>query len=386
MLKAKNMNKNKETKMLGIKKNTTLVYALILIILAGAIGPILVTSRADAVNFTNAFVRLDRLKAVTPTGGRVCARPSVTAVETTVQVGFPTTGATDYIVNSTATNWTVTTTDLDTGQTAWPGIGTATNVTGKVVTFPSGDLTVGTLYCFNFSATNTLTTSSAGSTVTSFGFIKTRDVTPTEIENTFWGTTIVTDDQVDVTAVVAPVFSMALNGNTDTFASELSTTAVNTSNGNRTVTVNTNALNGWIVWAKSNNFKTVTDSGSNPANRHGALTSASAGGYAISNNTTNSLGTASSLFTAGAENYGLAATINADGAGGGTVSLNAAYNGTTANFAGVLDQTKYRPIASANGTANNDRLNLLIRATISNSTPPGADYTDTISYTGAGQF
>ena len=108
--------------------------------------------RAKAAQFTEAFVRLDRLTAVTTTGGRVCAKPATVATEATVKVTFPTTAATDYVVNGTAANWTVTTTNLDTGQTAWPGIGTASNVTGKVVTFPSGDLVVGTLYCFNFSA------------------------------------------------------------------------------------------------------------------------------------------------------------------------------------------------------------------------------------------
>lgn len=372
--------------MLRVQKTKLLNLALVLVIVVAAVIPSINVHEADAANFTNAFVRLDRLTATTATGGRVCARPATVATEATVQVAFPTTAATDYVVNATAANWTVTTTDLDSGQTAWPGIGTATNVTGKVVTFPSGDLTVGTLYCFNFSATNTLTTSSAGAAVSSFAYVKTRTITPTDIDQTYWGATIIANDQVDVTAIVAPVFSMSLSGNTDTFASELSTAAVNSSNGNRNITVNTNALNGWIIWVKGTNFKTVTDSGSNPANRHGALTSVAAGGYAISNNSSNTLGTAAHALSAGAEDYGLATTINADGAGGGTVSLDAAYNGTAANTAGVIDQTRYRPIGSANGTAVNDRLNIFLRVTIANNTPPGADYSDTLTYVGAGNF
>src|SRR5206468_9837720 len=133
---------------------------------------------ASATPLTKGFVRLDRLKAATTTGGRVCATPSTANLASTegkVIVTFPTTGGTDYVVNATAANWTVTTTNLDSGQTAWPGIGTATNVTGKAVTFPSGDLaSTSNLYCFNFSATNTLTTSSAAAAETTQGTITTQ--------------------------------------------------------------------------------------------------------------------------------------------------------------------------------------------------------------------
>jgi hypothetical protein len=348
-------------------------------------------TKARAATFTQAFVRLDHLTATTASGGRVCIKPATVATEGKVIVRFPTTAATDYVVNTTAANWT-TSYSFESGftATAMPITGNvASGVSGKDVTFTlSADLTVGTLYCFNFASTSTLTTSSAGASVSTFAYVETQTGASAQIDKTFWGTTIISNETVTVSAIVAPVFTMALNGSTDTFATNLSSTAVNTSNGGRTVQVDTNALSGWIVWAKGTNFKTVTDTGTNPANRHGALTSVTAGGYALSNNTTNALATpnASHAFTFGTEDYGLATTINTDGAGGGTVALDAAYNGTTVGNAGVIDPTQFRAIGSANGTATGDILNIKMLATITNSTPPGADYTDTLTYLGAGQF
>jgi hypothetical protein len=101
--------------------------------------------------FQQAFLRLDRMKISTATGGTVCAQASATGpTEAKVVVTFPTT----YTLSTTAANWTVTTTNLPSGASAWPGIGTATNAdnSAKTVTFPSSDITSSsTLYCFNFS-------------------------------------------------------------------------------------------------------------------------------------------------------------------------------------------------------------------------------------------
>lgn len=382
---------HKITKIIPNVKITPLMVAAV-VLSAGLLSVLVsVMPKANAAAFQSAYVRLDRLTGTTATGGRVCVRPATVAVEGRIIVNFPTTAATDYVVNATAANWTTNTTfESGFAGTALPITGNvASSVSGKAVTFTvTSDLAVGTLYCFNFSATNTLTTSSAGAAVSTFAFVETQTGALAQIDKSFWGVTIISNDTVTVNAVVAPVFTMALSGSTDTFAANLSAGSVNTSNGNRTITVDTNALSGWIVWTKGTNFKTVTDTGTNPANRHGALTSITAGGYAISNNTTNYLATptASHAFAAGSEDYGLATTLNTDGAGGGTVALDAVYNGTVAGNGGVIDPTQYRPIASANGTATGDILNIRILATISNSTPPGNDYTDTLYYVGAGQF
>jgi hypothetical protein len=382
-----------------IQNNRTgiLHLSVAMLLFVGIIGAVLsVMPRAEAAAFTDSMVRLDHLTATTATGGRVCVVPATVGTEGKIIVRFPTSAATDFVVNSTAANWTTNGT-FESGFTFNGGAVTsmpitgnvASGVSGKDVTFTlSSDLTVGTSYCFNFSATSTLTTSSAGAAVSTFAYIETQTGASAQIDKTFWGATIISNETVTVTAIVAPFFTLALNGSTDTFATNLSSSSVNTSNANRTIQVDTNALSGWIVWAKGANFKTVTDTGTNPANRHGALTSVTAGGYAISNNTTNALASpsASHAFSGGTEDYGLATTINTDGAGGGTVSLNTVYNGTTAGNAGVIDPTQYRPIASANGTATADILNIKMLVTITNATPPGADYTDTLTYIGAGQF
>lgn len=326
----------------------------------------------EAAPFTQAFLRLDRLAATTATGGRVCAQTSTTATEGKVVVSFPTTAATDYTVNATAANWTVNTTGLDTGQTAWPGITTATSVSGKQVTFTSGDLTAGVLYCFNFSGTNTLTTSSAGASETTKGYIETQTAASAQIDRSMYSQSIISNDQITMSAVVPPSFSFTLSGNTDSFTTDLSTTAVTSTSG-RTVSIITNAPNGWIVWAKDLNSSAGK----------GALQSATAGNYKIAGTT--AAGAASHTLTTGTEDYGLATTITTDAAGGGTVTLDTAYDGT-GNKAGTLDPTQFRPIASASGTANGDILTLVGRATIAGQTPAANDYTDTLTIVGAGRF
>lgn len=350
--------------------NKIFVASVLLVTVA---APIALYQRVSAAPFSEAYIRLDRMTATTATGGRVCADPVTVATEASVQVTFPTTAATDYTVNATAGNWTVTTTGLDAGQTAWPGIGTASTVSGKTVTFPSGDLTVGTLYCFNFSGTNTLTTSSAGLNESVRPSITTRTGTPTNIDSTTVDLHIITNDQVVVTGTVPPSFSFTLSGNTDSFTTDLSTSSVVSTSG-RNVTITTNAPNGWIVWARDLN---------NNGSGRGSLQSALAGNYRIAGAA--AVGTASRTLTPGSEDYGLGVTINTDAALGGTVTLDAAYDGTSTK-AGTLDPTGYRPIATASGTANGDIISLTERATIAGQTPAAADYTDTLTVIGAGRF
>jgi hypothetical protein len=347
------------------------LFLAIAMLLVGS-SSLLLLGHANAAPFQQAFVRLDRLSATTTTGGRVCVKPATAVIEASVQVTFPTTAATDYVVNATPANWTVTTTGLDTGQTAWLGIATATAVVGKTVTFPSTDLVVGTLYCFNFAAASTLTTSSAAAAETTQGNILTRTSVPANIDQTTYSESIITNDQVVISAIVPPSFAFVLSGNTDAFTTNLSTASVVSTSG-RTVTLTTNAASGWIVWVKDLNSSAGK----------GALQSATAGNYKIPG--TSAAGAASHTLTTGAEDYGLATTINTDAAGGGVVALDAAYDGTAAK-AGTLDPTQFRPIATSTGTANGDIINLAERATIAGQTPAASDYTDTMTVIGAGVF
>ncbi len=320
---------------------------------------------AYATGFQSMYLRLDRMATSTATGGTVCAQPATTGTEAKALLTFPT----GFGVNTTATNWTTTTTNLPAGSTAWTGIGTATNVTGQVVTFPSGDLTVGTLYCFNFVGTSTLTTpASAGNSLK--GNLVTQTAASAQMDQTYFGLSIITNDQITVTAVVPPIFIFTLDSNADTFPTDLDPTLVNSTSG-RLVTITTNSKGGWITWAKDTQqglFSPTTN-------------------YKI--NTSGTVDGTPSTVTPGTEGYVLDTNITLDAAGGCTVGIAAEYNGTGVNQGGTFS-ANYQPIASCTGaspaTANGDQISLVERATISGSTPAGPDYADIITVVAAGNF
>jgi hypothetical protein len=321
-------------------------------------------NNAEGANLEQAYVRLDRLAASTATGGTVCAQPESTATEASVQVTFPS----GYTVNATAGNWDVTTTNLPSGATAWPGIGSeATAVSGQTVTFSSTELTVSTLYCFNFVGTSTLTTGTAGNNQT--GTITTRTSVPATIDTSTYALSIVSNDQIVVTATVPPTFSFALSGNTDTFTSNLSTTTTSTSG--RTVTVSTNAAAGWVAWVRSAN-----------AGLNSTATGASIATAGTVDNAPTDL--------ASTTGYVLDVDITTDsGTGTGTVSqaanYGAEYAGANATSGGTLSTT-FQPIAAASGTTDGDVLTLTERAKITAVQAAANDYTDTLTVVAAGRF
>jgi hypothetical protein len=313
----------------------------------------------QASGLTEAYVRLDRLKAGQTTGGTVCAKATTAATETTVKVDFPT----GFTVNSTASNWTTSTTNLPAGSTAWLGIGTASLVASQAVTFPSGDMVVGTLYCFNFSETSTLTNATAGND--KVGTITIQSAGPATVDSSNYSLSTISDDQIVVTAVVPPTFSFALNGNTDTFTGNLSTTTVSTSG--KTATISTNAANGWITWVKSANA---------------ALNSAGTGATIA---TTGSIDAAPTDL-AGTTGYVLDTDLTTDNATGtGTVTIGAEYNGTNTTSGGTLS-ANFQPIASSDGTTAGDVITLIERAKITAVQKAANDYTDTLTVVSAGLF
>lgn len=341
----------------SIAKRTGAALAAMLILLVAVMA--IANHRANAAELTRVFVRFDRMKVSTATTGTVCARPTTVATEADVQVAFPT----GYTVSTTTGNWTVSTTNLawPTGGTAWPGIATATAAASQTVTFPSTDLTVGTLYCFNW--TNTAAVSvKAGATSSNSGTVTTRASGPTTIDSSSFSTASISDDQIAVSASVPQSFSFALSGNTDALGT-LSTGAVTNSPTPRTATVNTNAKNGWYVWAQDSNT---------------GLSSASAA-TTIASTTPGS----NSTLSAGTEGYNTGVAQSQVG-GSGTITIPAAFvNGAAAG--GGLDTT-LRTIASSTGTANTAVLTLTNHVAISSTTPAASDYTDTITVVGAGLF
>ena len=331
----------------------------ILNLIALLVLPILYcTQKVQAAGLTQAAVRLDRMSATATTGGTVCAKPTTTDVETMVMVTFPT----GFGVNSTAANWTTTITNLPFGATAWPGIGTATSVSGQNVTFPSTDLTVGTMYCFNFAGTSTLTNPAANNSL--IGTVTTQKTGPTTIDSSQYALSIVSSgyDQVSINGTINPTFSFSLSGTSANFTS-IANSVSNTSS-NPTVTIVTNARNGWTAWVKDANG--------------GTLTSAGTGTNIPTPGAVGSNYDLSTMTSTGA--FGLGVTTT-----GGSSTPTTEYNGATAGHAGTLSST-FRPMASSTAYAASDVVTLLPRAIASTTQAPASDYTDTLTVVAAGQF
>ncbi|HSX28211.1 MAG TPA: hypothetical protein VLF60_02065 [Candidatus Saccharimonadales bacterium] len=341
-----------------IIKHLSLLRLAVLSVLL--LSSVFIASRpAAAADLTQASVRFDRMATSTPTTGTVCAKPTTAATEADVQVTFPT----GYTLG-TAANFTVSTTNLawPTGGTAWISIATATNVTGQVVTFPSGDLVVGTLYCFNWTNTAAVTVKSSA-TSSNTGTITTRTSVPATIDSSGFSTASVSNDQIAVSATVPSTFSFALSANTDALGT-LGTGSVVTSPTPRTATVSTNAKNGWMVWAKDANT---------------GLTSTTASAT-IASTTPGS----NSTLSAGTAGYNTGITTTQVG-GSGTITVAAPFVGTSTGQGGGLD-TGLRSLVSSTGTADTAVLTIKNNVAINATTAAASDYSDTITIIGAGLF
>lgn len=343
----------------SIRTSRTRYIAVAALLIVAVVVQLLVVQRANAAPLSKVFVRFDRMKISTATTGTVCATPSSTATEADVQVVFPT----GYTLGAFGT-FTVNTTNLawPTGGTAWPSINTATNVTSQTVTFPSGDLTAGTLYCFNWTNSAAVTVKSSA-TSSNLGSVTTRTSGPAAIDTESFATASITDDQIVVSATVPSIFSFALSGNTDALGT-LTTSGVTSSPTPRTATVNTNAKNGWMVWARDTNT---------------GLTSASAS-KTIASTTPGTNSTISS----GTEGYNTGITQSQAG-GSGTITVATPFVGGTSGRGGGLDTT-LRTLATSTGTADTAVITLTNNVTIAPTTAAATDYTDTITVVGAGLF
>ncbi len=93
----------------------------------------------------------------------------------------------------------------------------------------------------------------------------------------------------------------------------------------------------------------------------------------------------SPTLSAGTEGYVLDADLDTDGSGGGTLTIDAEYNGLTTSAGGTLSAT-FTEFASADGPAGDDVVTLIPRAAISGLTEAASDYTDTLTVVAAGNF
>jgi hypothetical protein len=330
-----------------------------LLLVLPAMFALIISQPAQAASLGQVMVRFDRMKISTPTTGTICAKPATALTEADVQVTFPT----GYTLGAFGT-FTVDTTNLawPTGGTLWPGIGTATDVTGQVVTFPSGELTVGTLYCFNWTNSAAVSIKSSA-TASNSGTVATRATGPTGIDSSTYNTASISDDQIVVTATVPSTFSFALNANTDALGT-LSTGAVTSSPSPRTVTINTNAGLGWMAWARDD------FTGLNSASASSTIASTTPG--------------TNSTLSAGTSGYNTGITSSQVG-GTGTITVAAPFVGTGAGQGGGLDTT-LRTLASSTGTADTAVLTIKNNAAIAPTTPAATDYRDIITVIGGGLF
>jgi hypothetical protein len=315
-----------------------------------------------AASLTAASVRFDRMKAATGTRLRVTftVPAANSATEDSLKVDFP-------------DSYTVATSSLITsvgscGATALPGslsiAGNNTNGSKGFTITGVTNLSASTAYCVDIDRTGTndpVTNPAAGQYIIT---VTTQDNGPATIDSTTVAARVISDDQITINAVVPPSFNFVIDSNTTNFTANLDATVVRQTTA-RTVTITTNATQGWIAWAKDSNT---------------GLTSAAAA--KTINSTTPGTG---ATLSAGTEGYVLGVD-KTDAGGGGTVTVTAAYAGTNADANGSGLDTNFRQIGSSDGTANGDVLTLYGKAAISPITPAGNDYTDVWTVIGAGSF
>jgi hypothetical protein len=317
---------------------------------------------ANAAQLTSTSVRFTRMKAATATTFRVTFTVPVgnSATEAKLKIAFPD-GYTVATSNLTADSSSCGTTGLPGTLTV---AGNNTNGTKNITVSGVTNLTASTSYCVDIDRTTTndpITNAAAGTYQIG---VTTQDSTPTDIDTATIASNTINDDQILVSATVPTSFTFVIDNNSTSFTSNLSTGSV-VQTTQRTATITTNATAGWIAWAKDSQ-----------TGLHSTIASKT-----ISATTP---GTGATLSN-GTEGYVLGVDA-VDAASGGAVSVVGAYAGTGADADGSGLDTTYRQIASSNGTANGDVLQLHGKAAISGTTPAATDYSDTWTVIGAGSF
>ncbi len=255
-------------------------------------------------------------------------------------------------VNSTQTVSSTGCTTYFPNATLLPGSLTAAGASNTITISSITSLSASTEYCTILTSTTAVTNPS------STGVYSALVTAGSDSQNAAFDVLSSGANAYSITGTVASTFTLALSGTTDTFGSNLSATALTTSTG-ITTTVNTNAASGWNLYAKDSNA---------------GLTSASAG-HTIASVSTGSNHTMNSG-TIGTEAYALGVSANN--------TTDYAYGGGTTG--GGLSSSAFNQVATSASPANNVTQVLHELADISPTTPPGSDYTDTITVIGTGSF
>lgn len=362
-----------------IQKRIT-TYIVTLFIFAQFAFVVLVPRAEAAIDgLDTTSMRPDRMIDSATTQYLLVIEPKTTATETNTVVTF----ATGYGVASANVNTTgIGTAPLDTWNgTALSALPTATlgGVSGQDVTINHGDLTVGTLYGVYITNVDNPATPNQY-----INYVVTNDGT-TDIDSGAAAVDIVTDnsgnideDQIIVTARVAPSYNITLDSNAitlDAFAASVEYPGAAGDNSGVSpvkVSVETNASSGHVLWLKTDDAT--------------GLTSSTTGQDITWTGAAND-DTVSSL-TAGT--IGAVVDVDIETDTSGSLAIAAEYDGVAVgNNDGGTPDTVFREIASATGPVTSspgDEVNIIPRVAIDSTLLAATDYNNTLTVVGAGEF
>ncbi len=213
-------------------KIKSIKYIMATAIVALPLFLVVLTPHVNGASLTNTYVRLNRMKAAQTTSVRLVFT-AATSQTSNVTINYQAawTGASG-VVNATQTASSASCA-AESGATALPGTLTAAGSGTTVTISGSTALTASTSYCVDLTSASSVTNPTAGeySVIVGHG----ADAVTVAVR-------IIAEDQVAVTATVAPSFNFAFNNTTTDAMGTLSTTG--TSSTGKTITLTTNANTG----------------------------------------------------------------------------------------------------------------------------------------------
>jgi hypothetical protein len=352
----KKLNYRNFTKVLAI---TTAIFLNLLYMPVQAAS---LTTISDTLSTVKASTAANHtIKFTTPTG--VAAGQTITV---TFPAGFTTTGV---VFGDMDLSWGATT-GLETNDTAanalagtpagatW-GAAFATQVltiTSGTSAIPAGNVVVieiGTNATYGGAGTNRVVNPTANTYVVS--------LTAGPSDNGKYALSIITDDQIPVTAAVDPSLTLTV-ANTTLALSTLTSGAVATA-GPNLLTIASNSARGYSI--------TIRDAGdgTNPGLWNSAASKR--------------IASATAAVTAGVENYGGVCDVSGSPTGTCTYPTNAS---NTVSAFGVAAPTTFASLAAGSKpTSGGDQYSLRVRAAIATTTDPG-NYVDTLTVVGTMNF
>lgn len=360
-------------------KNPRFLLAAALLIVALVVPSIIV----NAIPTNQTSVRLGRLAEGASTGNDLLVTfklpttpTSVSKIKVCLPAGFVTTAGTPATGTTFPNTPASITAPPGLPATATTAVGGGTCLGGSVLVsgLTSASLNSTNLYGFTVAAGNITNPSTANQyNVT----VESENAGGTAIDTTTTPVYIYgvspNQDQITVTASVAPNFSFQLSANADSI-SQVDSASVKTSGG-ITMTVGTDSPLGYTAYVKSAN---------------GALVSATSPGTPIATGTFD--GTPDAI-TAGTTKYGfLPATGPACSTCTGALSYDTEFSSgagapiVSGTQAGAFNATNFASFVSRNGYTNADQVILKERVAVANTVGYANDYTDTLTIVAAGNY